>query len=362
MARVPNPTDIKRLSGLSPLDHKPDDPKRFDLFNRLRRFYNRFDAVRVTTGLGAIVDWALRNGEDALNQRLLLKYGENLQTMEEFERKLQEEGRGGEERDSTQAAPPKRAPTMREKIRDFYEKHDPKKLEEGIDKYVEYVQLKGIDALNSKLMKKYGACLDMSDVEVVNQRLSRGGGSRGSFAAFYTTITKEEDQEKDIEGSRKTSSLSESRKTADRSEGPPKVSRQKSQPKKLFKLPEEFVEMLHLFYAVYDPLKLTNGQVDVVVHWTRKHGIPKLNEKLDQKYRESYDKFVGRANAVRDELIEFYTKVDKRMLVKGLDEVLKWCLRNGRRPLNEKLRAKYGRDLDSDKFGAPVYEDEEPAF
>lgn len=74
------PVDNRNLSGPKPPDSKPVDPTRSDLFNRLHHFFMQFDPESVPTA-EKLVDWSLRNGEEALNEKLLAKYGKNLETL-----------------------------------------------------------------------------------------------------------------------------------------------------------------------------------------------------------------------------------------------------------------------------------------
>lgn len=53
-----------------------------------------------------------------------------------------------------------------------------------------------------------------------------------------------------------------------------------------------------------------------------------------------------RLNLLQDDLIRFYTKHDENRLVQGLNQIVRWGLRNGRDALNAGLRDKYGNDLD----------------
>jgi len=190
--RVRKPLDkdaLTRLSKSTPMSPTGEEEKSDEedvLFNRLQAFYNHHEPERVGLGIGHIVNWTLQHGEKELNQRLTNKYGENLTQFErrmaaelnEMERKnpgstrmaesfmmdygdgsstdsagndydygygydfgYQNGGAGGNGGGGGGVAAA--APTIRERLLDFYRVYDPSRLQSGVDDLVEYISRVG---------------------------------------------------------------------------------------------------------------------------------------------------------------------------------------------------------------------------
>uniref|UniRef100_A0A7S3LRA0 Uncharacterized protein n=1 Tax=Aplanochytrium stocchinoi TaxID=215587 RepID=A0A7S3LRA0_9STRA len=383
-----NQATLDRVSGAHPVSFKADHSDRFELFEQLRRFYQRFDKVHVTAGIGQIVDWALIHGRDELNQRLLIKYGETLDTLLKLEeeedarearmRTYTEESHESSEtwhyesvdhegsqmsqeheyerKDTSNSNKPK---TLREKLSTFFEKHDPNQLAIGLDDIIDVAKTDGIDALNQELKSKYDANLDDVD-EATSDKVKPTVEEVKKNSAKREKKNKDRPQQpprkprkpKPSPGAVKliTSEQSSPITTSEKSKGS-KTSLASGGSRVRKKLPDYVKHLISMYYAVYDPYKLSNGGVKVVYRWTEDNGAEALSKQLEAKYGEGFKPFVKRANELQDELVKFYTKYDKQRLVQGLEKIVKWGLKNGRPALNFSLREMYGYDLNWETAG-----------
>lgn len=377
-------TQLKRLStarGEGPLglEEKNEEDFRTLLLNRLNAFYRVYEGERVAQGVGHIVDWTLTNGEGALNKRLELKYGEDLLN---FERRtqLEAEAEAAAERQSGKRSTFKPAesfmltpgnrqssgsvesnlsngPTIRDRLVNFYIRYDPERLRKGIDDLVEYVQRKGLPALNQKLLKKYGVTLEdfeagkapqspalsvASSASSPNAGLMDGRGRGGSQAA----------------ASGKNNSYAGGRLSMSKFL---RRSFRAAQKEKPGFLPPHVRPLLELFYSKYDQTKISTGGVNAIATWAAKHGIAALNAQLKAKYLEDLDEFAERIFRLREDLANFYRVHDTKKLDNGgVDKILRWAIRNGRAAVNKQLRTKYGCDLEQQD--PAKIQDEEPDF
>ena len=240
-------------------------------------------------------------------------------------------------------------------LQQFYLKWEPDRVGQGIGHIVEWAQVNGVEALNSKLQAKYGQNLH---------------------------------------------SFEESRKRAEvEAEG---------NPLRKERLPESFMnygshvsspqatirDRLLAFYTEYDADRLRKGVDDLVDYVSRK-GLPALNEKLVAKYGLTLEDFEngvgargtsgGRAAApsvgagvgpaprmslrqilrtsfrrnhahapagtlpphVRPLLEMYYSKYDQSKISSGgVNAIFKWSEKNGVKALNAQLKQKYLEDLD----------------
>jgi len=326
---------------LSPSGHdeeKTDEDGRSALFERLQQFYLKWEGERVHQGIGHIVDWAIANGEDALNERLMQKYGENLSLFEDGERAA--ENKAGTRRADRPAesflshgsqgslgSMSSAGFTLRDRLLAFYSRYDPDRAQKGVDDLVDYVTRKGLPTLNKKLQAKYGLTLEDFENGVQGQkpepkpqngRLSMRRFLRRSFRAAHTNA------------------------------GPGQ-------------LPPHIRPLLEMYYSKYDQSKINSGGVNAIYKWCERNGVKALNSQLKAKYLEDLDEFADRMNKLREDLVEFYKVHDPSKIdSSGVDRILRWGVRNGRAAINKQLRAKYHCDLEQRDPGKVI--EEEPEF
>lgn len=103
----------------------------------LEKFYVKYNPIYVENGgVETILEWAQRNGMDALNNALKEQYNESL---DEFVGEMEK---------------------LRKDLTEFYKKKDENKLNQGIDSILNWGIKNGREALNTQLQRKYGECLD----------------------------------------------------------------------------------------------------------------------------------------------------------------------------------------------------------
>jgi len=120
---------------------RADEEYREYLRKLIEIFYAKHDPNRLLEeGVSAVVDFAVKAGEEALNVKLKKKYGEDLLSMDD------------------------RFQAIRERLVAFYTKYEPAKLENDrdIDTVVGWALVHGVDKLNESLRKKYDEDIDAS--------------------------------------------------------------------------------------------------------------------------------------------------------------------------------------------------------
>mmetsp|Transcript_9514 Transcript_9514/g.17941 ORF Transcript_9514/g.17941 Transcript_9514/m.17941 type:complete len:352 (-) Transcript_9514:170-1225(-) len=296
------------------------------LFNRLQKFYSKWEPDRVQQGIGHIVDWAMSRSDEVLNYKLFEKYGENLEMFEKRSNAIKLDA-------SPQPAEtfiiPSKTSTIRDRLTSFYNTYDPQRLEKGIDDLIDFVSREGLPALNRKLFEKYGTTLECFEQGIEPRPTVKPKKSVGL----------------NMQKLLRRSFRRETQATTKRGE-----------------LPLYVRPLLEMFYSKYDPSKLKTGGVDAIYEWTSKNGLNALNLQLHHKYREDLDEFADKMCALREDLIAFYTKHDpEKIQYGGVDPILRWGISNGRAAINRQLQLKYGWDLDQGPSNS-VFVDEEPNF
>ena len=199
---------------------------------------------------------------------------------------------------------------LEKQLTQFFLYVDPDRLDRGFNELINFSKRRGVHALNRKLFRKYGLSLQ-DDVTSEHVR-------KATYSTEETSSSRKHD-----EGEPNLSSLHR------------------------IDLPEWVKNMLENFYTKYEPSKVKQGDTKAIYQWAQRNGLKLLDNRLKDKYNESLSEFKRARDSMRDELIGFYTKADKTKLVSGLESILSWGVKNGRRALNEKLREKYGYDLDN---------------
>uniref|UniRef100_A0A7S3PE12 Uncharacterized protein n=1 Tax=Aplanochytrium stocchinoi TaxID=215587 RepID=A0A7S3PE12_9STRA len=359
----PNKNRYSAVSGMNPITGKPDNDARLDLYERFSKFYQRFNPARLNKGIGDVVDYALTKGEEKINIKLMKEYGYDLNTFMDLEKEESQQmemkrlSQLKEEEDKAKhASEDQRA--LRNKLIKFFLKYDPPRAEMKMDVLLNFAQLRGIEALNEKMFNKYGADLEIIDLleatkaieaeanegtinappalPVIVQEVDNKSASADSLDEYFTP----EEQLAPV----KPATLTVEEKRIMQNEFEQKKLKT-LRPRVPFQVPSYTRSQLEKYFAKYEPASLSNGGVDVVYQWTQRNGMALLNEKLLQKYGMSLQEFNEEANALRDDLIEFYRVCDRNKLVTGCEQVLNWGLKNGRAALNVKLMEKYGMGL-----------------
>lgn len=288
-----------------------------ELQDRLTKFYGYFRKDKLNKGIGSIVDWAMENGEEALNEQLREKYGYDLDTFEDKMKASELEEKEERETEELKMQVETELMGMRERLIKFFQKHDPERATKSLDILIKYIELKGFKSLNEKLFAKYGADID-------------------SF---------EEAQEKETDAER--------------------AAREKELQRRSLKfvLPPWVRDALELYYVKYNQGYIANGGVDTIFEWAQRNGLTALNESLKSQYNESLEEFTQATDALRQELVEFYKIADASKDSKAVEQVLNWGIKNGRDALNKMLRKKYRFDLDIAKEEYDEFEsDDENIF
>lgn len=383
-----------RVGGINPSSLRPDSEERFELFEKIRKFYVLYsNGERLKDGLGEIVDWASSYGEYQLNERLKKEYrGLDLDSAAEqskdersflFKKKKSVKGnkvkpsssmisikvntlRGNalssKDKDnnmsSTGYLPSEEA--IREKLTEFYKIHDPGFLQNeiGFDRIVGYCVDKGVDKLNHKLQKKFGAgnCLNFNNYDSENEgavaTISQSKSKNQSFSTMLREAENERAEKNKPRARAKTNtsnafSLNVANPAAMLSvAGTSRI--QPSVAKDLqnkSRLPPQLKLFLKMYYSCYDPIYIVRDKLTGAKMFAEEVGMEKFDQRLNIKYKESLSEFQGRVELLQDKLQNFYLIVDLKRTNDALMGVLQWALRNGERMLNKELRRRYGRDL-----------------
>lgn len=353
---------MQKQSGFDPENDTYDDPDRIELHERLVFYYRTVDANRLVKGIGEIVDFGVNEGVQALNKRLKTSYGIDLTELESKQRR----------RSSFRAVPtrpppatifresnlqnltPEEAEILSGKIEQFFSIFDPEKVKRGIDNgfidLVLYIDKRGEDSLNKKLIKKYGRCLkDVNVDEGVPYESLRGSVERMSKPGLKQMSTKSSMSL--IRGGDAFSRISQQKLEVLRKQSKSSKSTRARSKSELaafeIDLPEYIKPALVNYYLRYDPNKLRDGKVKKIYKWAKRNGLRKLNKELKRRYHQSLDDFIEECDKLRVELVSFYKTVDETKINDGLDKIHSWGIKNGRTALNQKFRKKYGFDLDT---------------
>mmetsp|Transcript_3402 Transcript_3402/g.3858 ORF Transcript_3402/g.3858 Transcript_3402/m.3858 type:complete len:497 (-) Transcript_3402:275-1765(-) len=346
------------VSGINPFTGKPDNEARLDLFEKVSKFYQRFNPSRLNKGIGALVDYALNKGEEKLNSKLMKEYGYDLNTFDELQKEeareleLKRMSQMKEEADKSKNDLDSDK-SLREELTQFFLRYDPSRAEMKMDVLMEFVKRRGRAALNEKMFNKYGADLDTfaalndADDEQPQETLDNGDNIKIEVTIETAPISKVDSFEEYFEAEEEkkpVATLTPQEKEIMQAEFEKKKLKT-LRPRIPFQIPSYTKSQLEKYFAKYEPRNLSNGGVEAVYQWTQRNGMALLNEKLLQKYGMSLQDFNEEANLLRDDLIEFYRVVDRNKLVTGCEQVLNWGLKNGRAALNVKFMEKYGMTL-----------------
>lgn len=212
---------------------------------------------------------------------------ESVQRQRELQHQAEEEEQEEEEDVYTQRR-------FLKQLTEFLLFYEPDRVDKCLYVMVRFKNKSGLDVLNERLMKKYGANLETFKAEEdsakqENERTS----SKGKGIAPRKFLSKF-----------------------------PRMSGRKSSKKKKQDADDDadFEKLVELYYAKYDPGMIDSGELRRIIRWARKRGREELNKRLKNKYNESLDEFAQAVTELRDDLIEYYKVVDRTRLVNGIDQ------------------------------------------
>mmetsp|Transcript_17060 Transcript_17060/g.19408 ORF Transcript_17060/g.19408 Transcript_17060/m.19408 type:complete len:401 (+) Transcript_17060:249-1451(+) len=247
---------ISLMSKIDPVRISQDVKARDDLLNRLKAFYTKHNKP-VLKGIEKIVDYALQEGEEKLNQKLMNQYGEDLDSFMP-EGKIVEAIAGGEQlEDPVSMTEESERDSLQEKFVIFFLKNDPERVEGGFDMLHDYIEARGSVALNKKLFKKYGEDLD-----------TMFGGK--SVAAYKKKLESE---------------FASSEPSSGSSASNPGLNKSSS-----FKN-DDIYELLTAFFNIYEPKRVKAHKVDDIYDWGQRNGLEALNRQLKKRFGKSLNEF-----------------------------------------------------------------------
>eukprot|EP00924_Labyrinthula_sp_SR-Ha-C_P001094 augustus_masked-scaffold_7-processed-gene-13.11-mRNA-1 protein AED:0.01 eAED:0.01 QI:138/1/1/1/0/0.5/2/97/617 len=274
--------------------------KENELREKLKKFYEVHDKRQLedSANLEFTLNWAKRNGETKLNEKLQQKYGHNLNTITKtaavaVAKSKKEKRRSKRRSKSLMEVEP--SPQVEQQvqldeqkvwrykmlIRFFLARHDKEKLyDNGINEALEILLESGEAYLNEQLREEYG-----EDLNVIEEQY------------------------------------------------------------------EEFETKFVNFYKIYDPEKLekkeedenkkVNAFIESVAGWTLVHGENKINNKLMDKYDDDLN-----ATGLKKKLALFYSAVGEVRTEVEVSNIAEWAFRKGLKKLNKLLKQKYGKNLE----------------
>jgi len=306
------------------------------LITQLRLFYGEFDPSRPMSEIHKVEQWASIHGLVALNERMLERYSENLNSL----------CFGGRDH-------------LLDLLSAFYKKHDPSKATTAhLITIRDWTLYYGPLELNEKFLHKYGDILHLTTEDIEKSIIQ------------HTRIKKESNIENEwVEGlANKQKSVNTSRLSV--RSGMTSSHIGGSSPAVVAHTPPP-IDMVHLqrlvelFYAKHAPQKLVEDIVDKIVMWTKQHGVADLNKKLRLTYNADLEDLERDYFEIYDELEAFYKSHDPKKLEVGggLDDVVAWGVVHGFQPLSERIKAKYGVGLSvRDSINVEKLRDELKAF
>lgn len=226
--------------------------KREQILERLKSFYARNDPQRRYKTFDPMLNYAMAEGLDKLNKLLFKKYGDKIE-LDSF--------------------PTYDRGTVRHKVELYYLKHDPKKIDnpEDIEAIVEFVLVHGEQELDLKLFEKYSEKLSGATFEDAVDMIKL-------YYKKLKLIKSKDDCELLVKWGLKNSFCALNQRLIKKyGKGLGELD-SKMQKKNILK---QLIE----FYEVYDPSQLEDeNNMSKRADWTLKHGVQKLNQKLQSKY------------------------------------------------------------------------------
>eukprot|EP00924_Labyrinthula_sp_SR-Ha-C_P014213 snap_masked-scaffold_59-processed-gene-0.32-mRNA-1 protein AED:1.00 eAED:1.00 QI:0/0/0/0/1/1/2/0/456 len=277
--------------------------KKADIMTFERSFYRDKDKKQLEFGIGEIVKFGVNFGEEELDKKLKEKYDLSLTefekdkiAMRKLERKQLRDAKKRQKR-LIRKEKDKNKKRWRQRLYRYFSLVDDSMLLEDFSSFIHYAEKKGRSDLNQKLALKYGVDLDS-----------------------IKTIPEEE-----------------------------KIQMKKKFSSEAFdEAAEENLHFIKLFYAKYQPGRVLDGSFIKVYEWSKRNGLDSLEEELQKRFKTSFYEFCEIVKSLKEELINFYTKIDKKVLNQDrFEKVLVWALGNDRSGLNVQLFNKYQKNLNT---------------
>ena len=328
---------VSDLSGANPLTEAQDDSARLLLYERLRVFYSNIDMERLSEGIGDLVDWTMKNGEDELNKELMNKYGENLKTLEAELKKEEEKERKkkvskiGERRKKLNTLRATMSPQQRHEIEKLYKfllLYDPVLADAGMLVILQYIEAKGMHQVNRDLQRNYGQDLNsLTDEELAELLVAKYGED-------FDPMNLQQSMVKSLNAAVQTNHKEKERKP----------------PQTLSVTDSEFFEdNLREFLKVYDPDRAEKA-FPVMKKYASANGVQALNMKLTERYGENLATFSSKSknelqvelHELRFRLLQYVKFHEPERVEAAYESMVSYMEKHGRKALDEQLYKKYG--------------------
>lgn len=292
---------------------------------QLKLFYSEFDPHKPAPEIDNVAMFARQHGPGGLaevNMKLNHKFGENLNSL----------AFGGRVH-------------MRAILQAYFAKVDPLRASpENINVTIEYVVTNGALALIRELMDRYHVPLQLSVSEIAGHahevELDPHSAQKPARPAVMSLMRGQVAPvtagagEQPAPAARQVRPLSMalSNKAASSVHGQLTVSED-----------AEIKGLMEVFYAKNNPEKLAAGGVDALMKFCRVYGLDAVNEKLREKYDEDLNTLKAQYESLMEALTLYYAEVDPTK--KNIEDIAAWAIVHGQMPLSERLRKRYGKPL-----------------
>lgn len=323
--------------GVSLDDYPVESFESLPLLAQLKLFYLQFDPKRSTKEIVLVENWAKMHGVQLLNAKQLTKYGENLHSLSFGNKK--------ELRTLLEAFYERHDAKKNNKdnlsvVIDWACKNGAAKLQEklksrygnGLDLSVDEIRAapRGTPATRDRADSNFADALSASDSrKLANQQGSHISlGSMGSSASSPYKGARANEAVNKVITSTATTNRSSIRHVRNVAEN------------------EHLRTIVELFYAKHNPRKLASG-IDEIVEFAAKttDGVAELNDKMIATYGEGINSIEGQYTQLLAALEAFYKKHDPKRIKKGLEDLASWAVVHGIRALDERLAKKFGEGL-----------------
>lgn len=262
---------------------------------------------------------------------------------------------------------------LTEKLQEFYSKYNKDKLKAGVGHYVIFVERFGLNALNRRLMKQYGADLNMSiedqeqlavDFERKMSKKQKHNKEILKVKQALIKYLKKHDKDRIVvvlpvllQYARERGGNELSRFVAERYGA--ELPGYPATPKAAVLTHQVDVEMLIRYYKKHNPKFLKDADkrkdrrsanLEGVLQWVRLNGVARLDKELSDKYHETFTDFSDKTSRLQEDVEKFRdTVVGEGKTIEAANTIVDWAIVHGRQALNYELYKRYGRHLDSAK-------------
>jgi len=281
-------------------------PTAEDAQAQLKKYYSKVQVHKSDKDIAELVQWGMEYSFCLLNQSMIKKYNVGFGELDLKSLKTD----------------------LKVKLGNFYAVYDKTQLDDpdNIDHMIQWSIKYGVDKLNIKLHKKYGASLNTvlphppdgqppEDAEIVEEHPEPRERVESVVSEMAAAAANMNDEEIDLEVSADEENIKRLRTLA------------------------------HYFYAKYDQDKLYDGGVSALVDTAILRGEEALNEKLRGKYNADLIDVEEEFDIIEEKLEMFYKLYDPERLETSIDSIIGWTIVHGEGALNDKLMLKYDDDL-----------------